>query len=196
MASRNKGKLLELKNLLAKTPIDVLTAADIPWLPEVAEEGQTFLENAAKKAQEAAKVSGLLTIADDSGLEVDALGGQPGIHSARFAGEPADDTRNNKKLLELLRDVPPQKRAARFVCVIAIATSEGEVYFANGVCEGIILEEPRVSQGFGYDSLFYIPHLQKTLAELSIDEKNCISHRGKALQEAAKIIRTLIKRCG
>ena len=196
MASRNKGKLLELKNLLAKTPIDVLTAADIPWLPEVAEEGQTFLENAAKKAQEAAKVSGLLTIADDSGLEVDALGGQPGIHSARFAGEPADDTRNNKKLLELLRDVPPQKRTARFVCAIAIATSEGEVYFANGVCEGLILEEPRGSQGFGYDSLFYIPHLQKTLAELSIDEKNCISHRGKALQEAAKIIRRLVKRCG
>jgi len=193
MASRNKGKLLELRKLLEEIPVDILTAADFPWLPEVAEDGQTFQENAARKAQETARGSGILTIADDSGLEVDALGGQPGIHSARFAGEPADDTRNNRKLLELLRDVPPSQRTARFICTIAVATPAGELYFARGACEGIILEEPRGSGGFGYDPLFYIPYLQKTFAELSVEEKNPVSHRGRALQQAVTIIRQLIK---
>ncbi len=192
MASRNKGKLLELTRLLDEIPVDILTLGAFPELPETTEDGQTFFENAAKKAQEAARGSGILTIADDSGLEVDALGGLPGIHSARFAGEPADDTRNNKKLLKLLHDVPPEKRTARFVCVIAVATPGGEVYSAQGQCDGVILEEPRGCGGFGYDPLFYIPRLQKTFAELTVEEKNPLSHRGKALQEAVAIIRRLI----
>jgi len=192
LASRNRGKLRELQELLAAVSIEIRTLEDFAEFPETVEDGLTFMENAAKKALAAACGTGITAIADDSGLEVDALGGRPGIHSARFAGEPADDGRNNRKLLELLRGVPVEKRTARFVCAIAIATPEGKTYFAEGACEGVILSEPRGSGGFGYDPLFYLPHLKKTFAEMTIEEKNPLSHRGKALREAAVIIRQTI----
>lgn len=192
MATRNRGKVEELKSLLEGVPLEILTMLDFPGLPEAPEEHDTFRENAAQKALLAARETGLTALADDSGLEVDALGGQPGVKSARFAGEPADDHRNNRQLLSMLKGVPAERRQARFVSVIAIATPEGELNFAQGECEGIILEEMRGTGGFGYDPLFYLPEKKKTFAELTLEEKNLISHRGKALREAVTTLRRLI----
>jgi len=196
MATRNKGKALELASLLEDLPVEILTLQDFPNLREVEESGQTFAENAALKAVYAARETGLITLSDDSGLEVDALGGKPGVYSARFAGEPPDDRRNNRKLLTLLQNVPAEQRTARFVCVVALAipasVGEPEVHYASGACEGVILEEERGDGGFGYDPLFYVPSLQKTFAELSLEEKNRISHRGQALHKAVRILRPLL----
>ena len=191
-ATHNRGKLVELKKLLEGLPVELLTLDDLPGFPPVEETGDTFRENAVIKAALLAKESGILTVADDSGLEVDALNGQPGVYSARFAGEPPDDRRNNRKLLQMLAGVPPAQRTARFVCVIAIATPDGQVHTAEGQCEGIILTESRGEGGFGYDPLFYVPALQKTMAELTLEEKNRISHRGQALRKAAPILRGLL----
>jgi XTP/dITP diphosphohydrolase len=195
MATRNKGKARELKALLEDMPWEILTLDDFPWIPEVAETGATFLENARIKAYEACKMTRIITVADDSGLMVEALKGSPGIYSARFAGEPASDEKNNLKLLELMRDVPSGKRAARFVSVIAIAFFEQGIgprlRTARGECRGEILDEPRGSGGFGYDPLFYIPELNKTMAELTLREKTLVSHRGIALRKAVEILRTL-----
>lgn len=188
MATRNKGKMVELRENLKNLELEILTLDDIEDMPILEEKGSTFLENAVSKAQMAAKISGLVTMADDSGLEVDALGGQPGVYSARFAGEPTDDQKNNQKLLQLMKGLPYEQRTARFVCVIAIVFPDGSIHSAEGKCEGIILEELRGSGGFGYDPLFYIPNMEKTFAELDLDEKNSISHRGKALEKAAAIL--------
>lgn len=192
MATRNKGKLLELKELLHDLPVEILTLDDMPVLNPVEETGETFLENAIIKAVTTAKESGIVALADDSGLVVDALNGQPGVHSARFAGEPSEDYRNNIKLLEMLKGIPPAKRTARFVSVIAIASPGGLVRSAEGRCEGVILEDFRGAGGFGYDPLFYVPALQKTFAELDVEEKNLVSHRGKALRKAAEILRQML----
>jgi len=192
MATRNKGKITELRENLKNLDIDILTLDEIEDMPILEEKGATFLENAVSKARTAAKISGLLTIADDSGLEVDALNGQPGVYSARFAGEPADDMENNQKLLHLMKGLTYEKRTARFICVIAIAFPDGSIHSAEGKCEGIILEELRGSGGFGYDPLFYIPNMEKTFAELNLDEKNSISHRGKALREVAVLLETFL----
>jgi len=195
MATRNKGKAEELLLLLQDLPLELLTLQDFPQLPDIAETGQTFAENAALKAVFAARETGLLSLSDDSGLEVDALHGSPGVYSARFAGEPTDDERNNQKLLEMLKGLPAEQRTARFVSVIAIAVPalpQPEVYYSRGVCQGIILEKPRGTGGFGYDPLFYVPELQKTFAELTTGEKNRISHRGQALRQASQILRSLI----
>jgi len=195
MATRNKGKAEELSQMLLDLPVQIVTLQDFPDLPEVAETGQTFAENAALKAVFAAERTGLITLSDDSGLEVDALQGRPGVYSARFAGEPSDDGRNNQKLLELLQGLPPQERTARFASVIAIAVPQKpqpQVHYSRGVCEGVILEELRGTGGFGYDPLFYVPGLAKTFAQLTLEEKNRISHRGAALREAVNILRLLI----
>lgn len=188
MATRNKGKMIELRENLKNFQLEIITLDDIKDMPLLEENGATFLENAVCKAQTAAKISGLITMADDSGLEVDALDGQPGVYSARFAGEPSDDRKNNRKLLQLMKGLSYEKRTARFVCVIAIAFPDGRIVSAEGKCEGIILEDLRGTGGFGYDPLFYIPSMEKTFAELSLDEKNAISHRGKALREAAVLL--------
>lgn len=188
MATRNKGKMIELRENLKNLELEILTLDDIEDMPILEEKGSTFLENAVSKAQMAVKVSGLVTMADDSGLEVDALGGQPGVYSARFAGEPTDDRKNNQKLLQLMKGLSYERRTARFVCAIAIAFPDGRIYLAEGKCEGVILEESRGSGGFGYDPLFYIPSMEKTFAELNLDEKNSISHRGKALEQAAALL--------
>ncbi len=193
LATRNKGKMMELKEHIIGMPIEILTMDDIFDIPEVEEDGDTFLENAKKKAVIAAKESGYLTLADDSGLAVDALNGLPGVHSARFAGDERNDDLNNVKLLEMLKDVPPFRRTARFVCAIVIATPEGKTYAAEGLSEGVILDKPRGTGGFGYDPLFYVPELKKTFAELDKKEKNLVSHRGRALKQAAETLKMLIE---
>jgi XTP/dITP diphosphohydrolase len=194
MATHNRGKATELKNLLEELPIRILTLEDYPDKPIVEEKGTSFLENALQKAKEAVEFSGLISLADDSGLEVDALGGQPGVYSARFAGEPCDYQKNNLKLLRFLQGIPLPQRTARFVSVIALITPEGQVYTAEGRCEGVILEELRGTGGFGYDPLFYLPSWGKTMAELTLEEKNMVSHRCKALRKIAPLLQRIGKR--
>jgi len=194
LATQNPGKVEEIKEMMVDFPeIEVLSCADFVRVPEVIEDGKTFYENALKKALTLAEYTGKLTMADDSGLEVDALGGQPGVLSARFAGEHGDDQANNQKLLQLLEGLPPEKRKARFKCVIVLADWEGEVARAEGVCEGIIAQSPQGQQGFGYDPLFFLPEKGRTMAQLSLTEKNEISHRGQALQEMKKLFEEMFR---
>jgi XTP/dITP diphosphohydrolase len=188
LATRNPGKVRELSQLLSPLGYEVLSLEHFPGVPEVVEDGATFKDNAVKKATAVARHTGQLALADDSGLEVDYLGGAPGVRSARFAGEGHDDRANNEKLLRLLAGVPPEKRTARFRCVVAVATPEGKVLTTEGTCEGIIAEEPRGEGGFGYDPLFYVPSCGKTFAELDPEVKNRISHRGRALALMREIL--------
>lgn len=191
LATRNPGKIRELALLLAPLDIEVVSMAEYPCLPEVVEDGATFTENAVKKAKTVAAATGCLAMGDDSGLEVDYLGGAPGIFSARFAGEENNDRANNEKLLQLLNGVPREKRTARFCCVVAIAVPDGQVYTVSGSCEGIIAFEPKGEGGFGYDPLFFVPQFGKTFAELEPAVKNSISHRARALAGARQILMKL-----
>lgn len=191
LATRNKGKLRELTDLLAPYGFEVLSLDSFPELGEIVEDGATFQENAIIKAAAVAKHTGLLALADDSGLEVDALDGAPGVYSSRFAGEGKDDLANNRKLLELLAGLPPERRTARFQCVVAIAWPDGSLRTSTGTCEGIIAGSPRGEGGFGYDPLFYVPEYGKTFAELDAAVKNKISHRAKALAGAVDILSKL-----
>lgn len=188
LATRNPHKQRELTEMLAPLGIEVKSLLDCPDCPEVEEDGQTFTANAIKKACITAKYSGLTSLADDSGLEVKALRGQPGIYSARFAGEPGDDEANNRKLLDLMKDVPTALRQARFVCEIAICHPDGQVRTVRGVCNGMIASEPRGTEGFGYDPLFLPEGYERTFAQLSASEKNLISHRAQALKELQQLI--------
>lgn len=192
VATRNEGKLKELASLLALLGIEVVSLEVYPEIPEIPELGDTFEENALAKARVAAAQTGQLVMADDSGLEVDALAGAPGVHSARFAGESRDDTLNNQKLLRLLEGVPWEKRGARFRCVIALVAPDGTERTAEGVCAGVIGYEPRGTGGFGYDPLFYVPEYDRTFAELDLDTKNRISHRGRALLAARELVIKLL----
>jgi len=189
LATRNQNKKEELQQMLNDLDIRVLTLEDIDSLPEVEEDGQSFEENAVKKSVVIASSSGLVCLADDSGLVVDALDGQPGIYSARFAGDDADDQKNNKKLLKLMCDIPEERRTARFICAIAISDSKGNIEIVKGSCEGRIAFEPFGKDGFGYDPLFIPRGFSKTFAELNPEEKNRISHRGRALQQARPLIK-------
>jgi len=182
VATRNRGKLAEFRSLLgAHRGLELLCLSDLPPLPEVVEDGDTFLANAQKKAREVALATRLPTLADDSGLLVDALDGAPGVHSARFAGEHASDDENNTRLLELLANVPTEDRRARFRCVLALATPDGTLGpHTEGECEGRIVREPRGAHGFGYDPLFEVEGLGRTMAELSSAEKDDLSHRAVA----------------
>lgn len=193
LATQNQGKVRELKRLLEDMPAELLSLTDFPELAEVVEDGLTFAENAIKKAREISSATGLVAMADDSGLEVDFLGGAPGVHSARFAGPQKSDADNNRKLLTMLNNVPQEQRTARFRCVIAVAVPGGEVETAEGTCSGIIGFEPKGSDGFGYDPLFYVPEFDRTFAELGLDIKNKISHRGKALVKARDILEVLFQ---
>jgi XTP/dITP diphosphohydrolase len=191
LATRNMHKVEEIKAILKDYFFNILTLNDVPPLPEVEEDGNTFTANAQKKALQTARLSGYLTMADDSGLVVEALNGQPGVFSARFAGVDADDDKNNAKLLNLLRDVPQEQRTARFVCVIALANPEGIITTVEGSCAGKIALEPYGQGGFGYDPLFIPVGYKKSFAELAPEEKNRISHRGQALvkfKDAVKIL--------
>ncbi len=181
LATRNEGKLKEIRQLLAGCVEEFFSLADFPELPEIVEDGQSFEENALKKACLTAKKLGKPVLADDSGLCVDALAGKPGIFSSRFAGEDADDERNNSKLLAELAEIPADRRSASFHCVIALCFPDGSRHTFSGELKGSILDRGRGSSGFGYDPLFLVHEYDKTLAELPLDLKNRISHRGKAL---------------
>ena len=188
VATRNRNKLKEIRDILADLSLDIVCAADMPHLPEVHEDGQTIRDNAIKKAVETAKMARLLTLADDTGLEVDALNGEPGVLSARFAGPHANYHENNVKLLGLLEGVALEKRTARFRCVAAIADESGLIDTVEGICNGAIVPEERGGGGFGYDPLFIADGQVKTFGELSPDVKNRISHRAKALQKAWAVL--------
>lgn len=190
LASGNAGKLRELRALLAAVGRDLI-AQDALGIHAAEETGATLAENALLKARHAARLSGRAALADDSGLEVDWLGGAPGVHSARFSGADADDARNNRKLLELLQDVPVAQRGARFRCVLVFLESAADPapLICEGVWEGHILEAPRGAKGFGYDPLFLIPELGRAAAELEAGEKNALSHRGRATRALLEALR-------
>lgn len=181
IATRNKGKVSEFKELLKDFDVEIKSLDDFGPLPEIEEDGKSFEDNAVKKARFAARILGLPALADDSGLVVKALDGQPGVYSARYAGHNADDETNNRKLLEAMRGI--KQRDASFICVIAIAVPRGPALVYEGRCDGIITEEMRGTGGFGYDPVFYYPPLGKTFAEMTQEEKNKVSHRGKAMEE-------------
>ena len=183
LASRNRKKILEMSDLLAPHGIDVLSAQDFENAPEPVEDGQTFAENAAKKAAEIARHVRRWTIGEDSGLRVDALGGAPGVYSARFAGEPSDDERNNAKLVSELQNVPDEERGAEYVCHVAVADPQGDLRLqVEATCRGKIGREPRGTHGFGYDPYFLIPEYHRTFAELGPVVKRHISHRARAFE--------------
>jgi len=181
LATRNEGKISEFNDLIAGFGIEIKSLKDFGPIPLVEEDGTTFEDNAYKKASFTAKVLGLPALADDSGLMVEALGGMPGVRSARYAGEGAADRENNHKLLEVMKDV--NKRNANFMCIIAIAVPAGPALIYEGRCDGHITREPMGENGFGYDPLFYFPPLKKTFAQMGPEEKNQVSHRGKAMAE-------------
>jgi XTP/dITP diphosphohydrolase len=188
VATNNKGKILEYQSLFKGIPYHVVTLAECGITTEVDETGSSYRENAALKATAYAKESGLLTLADDSGLEIDALGGEPGIRSARYAGSGANDNIRNGFVLYKLTGVPEKKRTARFVCVIAIASPDGKVQFCEGERRGLITENPRGAHGHGYDPIFFMPDTGKTMAELTLDEKNQVSHRARAALKARALL--------
>lgn len=188
VATRNAGKVAEIAAALADLPVTLRSLRDFGAIPDAVEDGDTFAANAVLKAKHYARYTGMACLADDSGLEVDALGGAPGVFSARYAGEGAGDAANNAKLLRELAGVPIQRRSARFRCVLAFLDEDGTLLVTEGACEGIILEQPRGTGGFGYDPLLYLPELGKTVAELTITEKNAVSHRGKALRQMAALL--------
>ena len=193
VATNNRGKLREYAELLKAIPFELTTLSEQGITEEVEETGSNLKQNAIHKATAYAKLSGLTTMADDSGLEVDALGGEPGPLSRRYAGENVSDQGRNDYLLAKLRDIPREKRTARFRAVIAIAFPDGKVKTAEGVCEGIIAFGAKGEGGFGYDPIFYLPDIDKHMAELSLAEKNEISHRAKAAQKARRILERLAR---
>ena len=205
IATTNPGKKAELEAML-DADIEWLSLADFGHLEEVAEDGRTFADNARKKALGYAKQTGLWTLADDSGLVVDALGGQPGVKSSRFSGAKDKDRtlidhKNIAKVLELLQGVPPEKRQARFICCLCLACPEpvegaspGRVLIeTEGELEGLMGDKEIGTNGFGYDPIFFVPHLQKTVAQLTPDEKNAISHRGNAIRELKPLLDEMLK---
>lgn len=191
LATRNPDKGRELDAMLGDLGIRIRTMAEFPGAPDVVEDGATCRENAVKKAVSAQRFTGLTAIADDTGLEVAELGGRPGVHAARYAGEKATYADNCRKLLTELAGVPPERRGARFVTVAAIAYPDGRVEVTEGVLEGRITEAQQGNGGFGYDPVFFVPEMGRTLAELSPVEKNRISHRARAFQSAKKLLRSM-----
>ncbi|MBC1473224.1 XTP/dITP diphosphatase [Listeria grandensis] len=194
IATNNVGKAQEFEKLFGAHGIEILTLADFPEIGEIEETGTTFAENAALKAETVANQIGQVVIGDDSGLIVDALDGAPGVYSARYAGNQHNDADNNEKLMKELRDVPKSARQARFHCTLAIAFPDEATQFFTGECEGEILALPQGKNGFGYDPLFYLPEFDKSMAEITPDQKNKISHRGKALEKVAKNIDQLLEK--
>ena len=191
LATRNPDKVRELTALLGDLEICIRTLAEFPAAPDVEEDGTTCEANALKKAGETASATGIPSVADDTGLEVDALDGRPGVFAARYAGDGATYEDNCRKLLRELDGVPLERRTARFVTVAALALPEGHTQVATGTLVGVIAEECSGSQGFGYDPVFFVQELGRTLAELTAEEKNRISHRAKAFRSMADILRSL-----
>ena len=195
LASRNTHKLIELRRMLDGTGVELLGLDEVaPDAPELVEEGATFEENALSKAHQAAEIAGLPALADDSGLEVDALGGAPGVHSARFSGAHGNSAANTALVLEKLRGVPDEERAARFRCVVALVVpgADGEAaseWSFSGRCEGRIGHEPKGTGGFGYDPIVFLPDRGLTVAQLSDADKDAISHRGEAVRKLVEFLR-------
>ncbi len=183
IATKNRGKAKEFQQMFAPYGYEVQTLLDLPHIADVEETGVTFEENAILKAEKVANELGLLVIADDSGLSIDALDGRPGVYSARYAGESKSDEANMEKVLNELKSVEDVDRTARFHCVLAIAGPDLQTITVKGSCEGRILKEKRGTNGFGYDPIFFVPTFQKTMAELTPEEKSSISHRGNALEK-------------
>jgi XTP/dITP diphosphohydrolase len=183
LATKNQGKIKEMQDLTGHLPIELLALLDLEGIPDVIEDGETFEENALKKALNLAKATDLAALADDSGLCVNALDGRPGVYSARYAGEHATDEDRVKKLLEEMNDIPDSQRTAKFVCSIVLAWPNGENMKFQGVCAGQIIHEPRGSEGFGYDPVFLYEPYGLTFAEMDRNSKNKVSHRGQALRE-------------
>lgn len=185
-ATKNKGKIKEIKQILPD--FDILSMEDAGISTDIVEDGKTFIENAIKKASEIAKLSGKMAIADDSGLEIDFLDGKPGVYSARYLGENTPYSEKNNHILHEMENVPEQQRTARFVCAIATVFPNGKIITAQDTIEGRIAFESKGENGFGYDPIFFVPELGKTTAELSPEQKNAISHRGKALQKMKQLL--------
>lgn len=190
-ATKNKGKIKEIQAILGNEYI-VKSMEEIGINIDIIEDGKTFEENAIKKAVEIMNITNKIVLADDSGLEIDYLDGEPGVYSARYMGEDTPYEIKNNKILDILKDVEEEKRGARFVSVIALAIPQKEPIITKGTIEGIIGYEIKGENGFGYDPIFYIPELKMTAAELSIEEKNKISHRGKALKQMKKILEKMV----
>ncbi|MFH1874943.1 MAG: XTP/dITP diphosphatase [Pseudomonadota bacterium] len=189
IATKNKGKLEEIKDLLQDLDINLTSLLDYPDLPEIIEDGQTFLENARIKASAISQATGKWALGDDSGLVVAALNGEPGINSARYAGSQADHAANNEKLLKEMKDVPKDKRQAYFICTMVLISPDGKQWDIEEKCHGEIAYDYRGTKGFGFDPLFYLPDYGQTMAELPMKEKNKISHRGKALRHMKEILK-------
>lgn len=192
IATKNKGKAKDFQAIFAPLGFEVVTMFDVAPDMEIEETGSTFEENAILKAETLSKALGKLVIADDSGLAIDALGGEPGVYSARYAGDH-DDEANIVKVLEKMESVPNEERTARFCCALAISGPEVETKTVFGTCEGIILHEKRGTNGFGYDPIFYVPQLKRAMAELSPEEKGAISHRGNAIRKLAEELPNILK---
>ena len=188
LATNNRDKIREIKHLLEELPVTILTADDFLEFPDPEETGATLVENAVLKARAIAEFTGLAALADDSGLEVDALDGAPGVYSSRYAGENVTYKDNFTKLLRKMAGVPHDKRTARFRCVIALVWEDGTIDTVEGAAEGTITTNVQGDQGFGYDPVFFYPPLNKRFSEMTLDEKNQVSHRGKALQAARELI--------
>ncbi|MCI5623151.1 XTP/dITP diphosphatase [Anaerostipes sp.] len=187
-ATGNEGKMREIREILADTGYEILSMKEAGIDLDIVEDGKTFEENAIIKAKAVMEASGELTLADDSGLEIDAFGGEPGIYSSRYLGEDTSYTEKNQIILERMKDIPEEKRSARFVCVIAAAFPDGQTYTTRGSMEGIIGYESKGGNGFGYDPIFYLPEFKKYSAQLSSDEKNHLSHRGEALRKMKEVL--------
>jgi XTP/dITP diphosphohydrolase len=194
LATTNRGKIREYRSLLSGLPFELVTPDEEGIDIAVEENRHSYEENASIKANAYARASHLITLADDSGLEVDVLDGEPGIRSARAAGEAAGDKDRIEHLLARLKGVPLEKRTAHFKCVIAIANPEGKTEVCHGECTGLIALEPKGKSGFGYDPVFYLPEFNKTMAELSLETKNRISHRGKAARKAYRILEQIAEK--
>jgi len=195
VATTNPGKFAEVKDFLRQLPLEVLSLSDLATWPKIIEDGATFEENALKKARALAEYSGYLTLADDSGLEVDALNGAPGIYSARYCGEEGNDKKNNEKLMHELREIPEEKRTGRFVCALALCAPKSRdkiEWIVRESCEGRIAFALKGENGFGYDPLFFYPSLGKTFGEIDRAIKATVSHRGKALKKLAEMLPLLV----
>ncbi len=195
VATTNPGKFAEVKDFLRQLPLEVLSLSDLATWPKIIEDGATFEENALKKARALAEYSGYLTLADDSGLEVDALNGAPGIYSARYCGEEGNDKKNNEKLMHELREISEEKRTGRFVCALALCAPKShgmKEWTVRDSCEGRISFELKGENGFGYDPLFFYPSLGKTFGEIDRAIKATVSHRGKALRKLAEMLPSLV----
>ena len=195
VATTNRHKVWEIYLVLKDLKIDLVSLETLSNISLPVEDQHSFKGNALKKARAVAKQTGMAVLADDSGLEVDALSGRPGIYSARYAGENATDEENNQRLLKELTGVPHKKRRAHYTCVIALILPSGEEKTFRGRCDGIITTEKRGVGGFGYDPLFYLPRFKKTMAEISVERKNKISHRGRALTRLMIHLSTLLEKC-